>query len=120
MDSQYFKCNCDTLNSNINFKETQKFNPKIIYKSFYSVFQYSNYKILKCYKLALSINSITLKNIGSIIIIIDYLIFFIFFIIYLTKGKNQIGLILMKALKRNLEKKGLNKKKIKEIEKKYK
>ena len=66
-----------------------KFNAKSIYESFYSVLKYSNYKVLKCYKLVLKLNSLT-KNIGSIITIVYFLVFFIFLIIYVSKGINQL------------------------------
>ena len=48
MEAQYLKCDCDVSNSDINTQETTKFNPKFIYQSFFSVLQYSNYKVLKC------------------------------------------------------------------------
>ena len=102
------KCECDTMNSEIDIQEPSKFNPKLIYKNFYSVLKYSNYKVLFCYKLAFSINSIT-KNIGSIITIIFFLIFSLFFIIYITKGKNQINLNIKEAYKKNIENKNVMK-----------
>ena len=89
VETQYLKCDCNVMNSDINTQEITKFNAKTIYQSFYSVLKYSNYKVLKCYKLALSFNSFTI-NIGSILSIIFLFIFFIFFIIYILKGKNQL------------------------------
>ena len=87
MESQYLKCDCDIINSEINIKETEKFSAKSIYQSFFSVLKYSNYKVLKCSKLTFTINSIT-KNIGSILSIIYFLIFSIFLIIYILKEIN--------------------------------
>ena len=104
MNSQYKKCNCDIMNSNIDLQEKEKFNPKLIYQSFYSVLQYSNYKVLFCYKLAFCINSLT-KNLGSIISIILFLFFVLFLIIYIICGKNQLNLIFAKAIEINLAKK---------------
>ena len=112
INSQYLKCDCDIINSDINMKESEKFNPKLIYESFYSVLKYSNYKVLKCYKLALSIKRI-LKNLGSILLIIYFLFFFIFFIIYIIKQKNQFNNYIINA--KNFLKKG--DKKIKQLEK---
>ena len=54
VDSQYLKCECDIMNSEINIQEITKLNAKVIYKSFYNVLKYSNYKVLHCYKLAFS------------------------------------------------------------------
>ena len=62
-----------------------KFNGKTIYKSFYEILKYSNYKVLKCFKLIWNINSIT-KNKGSIIVLTFFLIYLIFLIIYIFKG----------------------------------
>ena len=109
MESQYMKCECDIANSEINIQETSKFNPKIIYNSFYSILKYSNYKVLYCYKLAFSIYSIT-KNIGSIIIIIYFIFYCIFLIIYITKEKNHFNLKIMKAFNQYLYKKEFVKK----------
>ena len=89
MESKYLKCDCDIQNSEINTQEKTKFNAKDIYKSFFSVLKYSNYKVLKCSKLTFSNNSLT-RNIGSIIAIIYFLIFLVFLIIYILKGINQL------------------------------
>ena len=109
MESQYLKCDCDVSNSEINTENINKFNSKSIYQSFFSVLKYSNYKVLKCYKLVFSIKSITI-NIGSIITIVYFSIYILFLILYYIKGKNK--------LKEELSKYFEVKKKI--IEKKYK
>jgi hypothetical protein len=88
IEEQYLKCDCDVKNSEININNNNKFNAKSIYESFYSVLKYSNYKVLKCFKLILKLDSLT-KNIGSIITIVYFLIYFIFLIIYASKGINQ-------------------------------
>ena len=85
MESQYLKCDCDITNSNIETSNSQKFNPKSIYQSFYDVLKYSNYKVLKCIKLSFSLNSI-ISNIGSIIIIVFFVIYSLFFIFFCLKG----------------------------------
>ena len=61
MESQYLKCDCDTSNSEIDVKNTKKFKPKTLYQNFYDVLKYSNYKVLKCYKFAFSIKSLTIN-----------------------------------------------------------
>ena len=119
MDSQYLKCDCDVMNSDINMQESVKFNAKAIYQSFYSVLKYSNYKVLKCYKLALSINSFTI-NLGSIISIAYFFLFCIFFIIYISKGKNQFKANISNAFKINIQNKNSNNTKINQSENKKK
>ena len=87
--AQYLKCECDVNNSEIQTEDNKKFNPKNIYKSFYDVLKFSNYKVLKCYKLVFKIDSIT-NNIGSIIAIVYAFIYIMFIILYLIKGNNEI------------------------------
>ena len=90
IETEYLKCKCDISNSEINFDNSEKFNPKILYKSFYDVLKFSNYKVLKCYKLVFLIDSLT-NNIGSIIVIIFFCIYLIFFILYLIKGNSTLS-----------------------------
>ena len=58
-ESQYLKCECNTKNSEIITKDAKAFNPKSLYQSFYDVLKFSNYKVLKCTKLSLSLKSFT-------------------------------------------------------------
>ena len=44
METQYLKCDCDIKNSEININNNNKFNPKSIYESFYSIL---NIQIIK-------------------------------------------------------------------------
>ena len=97
MESQYLKCDCDITNTEINTQDTNKFNAKSIYQSFFSVLKYSNYKVLKFGILAFSIYSIT-KNIGSIITMVYFFIYLIFLIIYFLKGISQIKTDLTKKI----------------------
>ena len=102
MESKYLKCDCDVQNGEINTQEKTKFNAKDIYKSFFSVLKYSNYKVLKCSGLTFSINSLT-RNIGSIITIIYFLIFLVFLIIYILKGINLLKADISKNIKEKQE-----------------
>ena len=47
-NSLYMNCTCNVITDN-NIIEDKKFNGKILYKSFYDVLKYSNFRILKCY-----------------------------------------------------------------------
>ena len=84
------KCNC-TANgeeiTNLNVKE--KFGKKEILDSFYNTITYSNFHVLKCYKLIIQI-SLIIKNIGEILMTILFIIFIILVIIYLFNGQKQI------------------------------
>ena len=96
--TNYLKCQCDNSNSEINTNDITKFEPKIIYKSFYDVLKFSNYKVLKCYKLVFVLDNIR-NNMGSLIILIFIFIYLIVFILYLIKGKKEIYFNLIKIKK---------------------
>ena len=55
-NSLYMNCTCNAI-SDDKIIDDKKFNGKILYKSFYDVLKYSNFRILKCY------NSVFTKNI---------------------------------------------------------
>ena len=99
IESQYLKCECDIENSVINIKNAESFNAKSIYQSFYNVLKYSNYKVLKCYKLIMTMNTFT-KNLGSIISLSYFFIYFLFLIIYSIRGIKQLSIEFSKILKK--------------------
>lgn len=84
-ESTYLKCKCNVENDNIDTDNIEKFSAKMIYSSFYEVLKYSNFKVVKCYKLVFNINVLT-KNYGSLIVIILFAFYLAFFVIYLLKG----------------------------------
>ena len=94
-DSKYLKCKCNIEDKeNIEIIEPEKITAKSIAKTFYKVLKYSNYKVLKCYKLVFRKVTI-IKNVGSIlsnIYFISYLISFGLFLYYkkLFYLKNEI------------------------------
>ena len=90
-NSQYINCTCDVDTSkDITIEKTDKFSAKKIYESFFDVLKYSNYKTLKCYKLAFTTN-IFKNNKGNIIIIFFFLIYLIGVIMYIIKGINPLN-----------------------------
>ena len=91
VETNLLKCNCDVSNSVIDTKTIKKFTKESIYQSFYETLKFSNYKVLKCYKLAFHINSVTINK-GSIMAIIYFSFYFIFLIIYMIKGIKQLKL----------------------------
>ena len=103
MESQHLKCECDISNSKIDTETVTKFKPKMIYESFYETLRFSNYKVLKCFKLAFDSKSFT-KNKGSIVAIVFFVVYLVFFFLFLFKGKNQLKTDLPeKILKNNPE-----------------
>ena len=96
-ESQYLKCECKIENEDIDIEEPEKFSVKIIFTSFYEVIKYSNFKVLKCYKLVFNIQSIT-KNIGSIIVIILFLCYLCFFVFYTINGIKPLKINTVKTI----------------------
>ena len=109
LGSQYINCTCN-IDKDKNVKE-EEFRPEKIYESFFEVLKYSNYRILKCYKL-LGNKRILTKNIGNIILIIFFIIYLICLITYFIKGINPIRTEL-KEIKMEEENKEDEKKKLK-------
>ena len=78
----YLKCECDIVNDEkIETKEPEKITGKSIAKSFYNVLKYSNYKVLKCYKLVFRGVTFT-KNVGSILTYLYFIGYIIAFVIF--------------------------------------
>ena len=112
MDSKYLKCECDSKNGEININNAESFSGKSVYQSFYDVLKYSNYKVLKCYKLVITFKSFSLKNIsGSILTLAFFLFYSIFLIIYAVKGikKLKVSKIMREHFGNNNENKNKNK-----------
>ena len=109
LERELLKCECGIVDEVIDPENTDKFKPKILYQSFYDVLKYSNYKVIKCYKLVFDFNSI-LKNYGSIISMIYFLIYFCFLLTFLIKGINQLKIDLIKKIIK--KKKPINNKEI--------
>jgi len=86
IELQYLKCECDIDNDDINIT---RFDEKIIFKSFYEVLKYSNFKVIKCYYLVFNINLIS-ENLGSIILIIFLIIYLFSLFTYIIKGINPL------------------------------
>ena len=84
-NSLFLNCTCEIVEYNNN--EETKFSGKKIFESFYDILKYSNFKILKCYKLVFSKN-IFVENKGNIIILIIFFIYLSCFIIFIKKELN--------------------------------
>ena len=88
-ETQNLKCYCHIEKSEINLKIGENDDTKYFYKSFYEVLKYSNYKVLKCYKLAFKPINFT-NNYGCILTVIYFIIYFIFFILFCIKGTTNL------------------------------
>ena len=101
-NSLYINCSCSVVEE--EKKEEEQFSGKKIYESFYEVLKYSNFQILKCFKLILTKKTFQ-KNLGSIIVLSSFLIYFACLIFFIIKGitplKNKMGNILTNKEKKN-------------------
>ena len=100
VETRLLKCECDVSNTEINTKVEKKFTKNTVYQAFYDSLKFSNYKVLKCYKLAFHMNSVTVNK-GSIIAIIYFSLYFIFLIIYIIKGIKQLKIDYVKEIMSN-------------------
>jgi hypothetical protein len=88
LNIMHAKCECSLSNTEIQYEST-KFSGIEIITSFYEVFKYSNFLILKCYKIIFS--SIGIKNnYGFVIMVIFLSLLIIFTIIFLLNGMKII------------------------------
>ena len=94
-ENELISCGCKIVDEGIEPNNENKFNPKIIYESFYDILKYSNYKVLKCYDLVFK-NKTFISNKGSIIVITYFIIYTIFLIIFIIKGTSPLKIITSK------------------------
>ena len=82
----YLRCSCFITQEISNkIEKTEKFDAKKIYESFYEVLKYSNYGLVRCYKIILTIDILTI-NLGSIIVIFFFFCYLICLFIFVFRG----------------------------------
>ena len=98
-ESKKAKCNCQIKKKEANLDLLNiKFDKNEMLGEFYETLQNSNFRVLKCYKLAFSFN-IFKKNIGSIIMTILLIIFLILTIINKFVGSKKINNYIQQIMK---------------------
>ena len=108
-DSEYLKCKCNVVNEEkIETKQPEKITAKSTLNSFYNILKYSNYKVLKCYKLVLRKKTLY-ENKGSALAIIYFLGFFMGLIIFCFRRfiyikKEVSGLFIKGKIEKKTEK----------------
>ena len=94
-ETELVSCNCKVNTEPIEPKKEDKFNPKIIYESFFDILKYSNYKVLKCYDLVLKYKTL-FSNKGSIIVLVYFMIYLCSLIAFAIKGISYLKTIVSK------------------------
>ena len=97
IEKKYLSCQCDVDNENIDLVNPEKFIGKLLYNLTDYVLKYTSYKTMKCYKLVFSFKHF-IKNAGSIILLVLFLVYFGFFIYFLSKGLLPLKTIISKLL----------------------
>ena len=96
LDIKKLQCECQ-IRSELDFKRVNLFNKDDIIESFYKSEQYSNFKVIKCYKLVFSKEG-QIYNYGSYFLTTIILFFFICEIIYFPKRNMLVANLIKKVL----------------------
>ena len=106
------KCNCEVQkNSSIIDFISSTFNDNnIIINTFLITFKYSNIMVIKCYKFAIDLSSLT-KNIGRIIMSAILFLFLIMFLIFFFYDRKKINYYINLVLKNKNNKLNIKNKK---------
>ena len=86
-------CNIQTNKTNMDLNIESNYKLKEISDAFYNYLNNSNFRVLKCYKVAFDLTTI-LENIGRLIMTNVLFIFILLFIIFVIKGNKQIALFI--------------------------
>ena len=119
-ENKKVKCQCSVQTNETNFVSSK--NENILNKvkeSFYNTFKFSNFFVVKCYKLLLNFKDYK-TNIGSIILLILLILFLILMMIYIIKDNKKINKLIQLILNDYLYNKNNNKNDNKYIKKKVK
>ena len=84
-------CKAQSNNTDINLNIQPKFSIQNIGDVFINYLNNSNFRVLKCYKVAIDLNTI-FDNIGRIIMTLIIFLFIVLFMIFLIKGNKQISI----------------------------
>ena len=96
LDTKYMKCECGNGNHlvTLDIKHLSKEN---VLQSFLSTLKSTNYKVMRCYNLVFNLK-IFVKNYGSIITLLFFVVYVVFMIIYIQKEINPLKVEISKFL----------------------
>ena len=97
-NTQKAECNCDIKETKTVTNLDDILFPSVLINNIFEGLKYSNYLVLKCYKLLFDFELLK-KNIGSIFMMIINISLFVIFLIYIIKGKNKIDYYIQAVLK---------------------
>ena len=98
-NSEEATCQCQpqTNKTDLNLNIGKNFNVKGIGQVFFKTLNNSNFRVLKCYKVAIDLNTIK-ENKGRLMMTLILIIFIILFIIFIIKGNRQLLIYIQQVL----------------------
>ena len=85
------QCQPQTNKTDLNLNIIKKYNIKDVNQVFFKTLNNSNFRVLKCYKVAIDLNTIK-ENKGRLMMTLILFLFIILFIIFIIKGKKQLAI----------------------------
>jgi hypothetical protein len=91
------QCQPQTNKTDLNLNIGKNFNIKGFNQVFFKTLNNSNFRVLKCYEVAIDINTIK-ENIGRLMMTLILIVFIILFIIFIIKGNKQLLIYIQQIL----------------------
>ena len=91
------QCQPQTKQTDLNLNISKNFNIKGLNQVFFKTLNNSNFRVLKCYQVAIDLSTIK-ENKGRLMMTLILLIFIILFIIFIIKGKKQLNIYMQEIL----------------------
>ena len=91
------QCKVQKTNTDLNLNIEIKYNIKGMNQAFFKTLNNSNFRVLKCYEVAIDLNTLK-ENKGRLMMTVLLIIFIILFIIFIIKGNKQLTINLQKVL----------------------
>jgi len=91
------QCKVQTTNTDLSLNIEIKYNIKGLNQAFFKTLNNSNFRVLKCYKVAIDLNTVK-ENKGRLLMTAILIVFIILFIIFIIKGNKQLLINLQKVL----------------------
>ena len=85
------QCQPQTNKTDLNLNIIKNYNIKDVNQVFFKTLNNSNFRVLKCYKVAIDLNTIK-ENKGRLMMTLILFLFIILFIIFIIKGKKQLAI----------------------------
>ena len=107
LDNKYIKCECGK-NKNMTTLDLKHLSKDNVLGSFLSTLKSTNYKVMRCYNLVFNFK-IFIKNYGSIITLIFFIVYIVFMIYYCYKEINPLKVEISKLIFNEQKKEELEK-----------